>query len=553
MTEPTCWRGVPGFLRGFGVVVTTLGLIGCATLIALEEYWARPRLLDDAAVFREGTIGTELAPVVVLEVLPDLFSNGVDYFQPLGPAGGDWIDQFGLIRRSDSPLPVGMYQSSLRPQSGTGSPIAFVGLACAFCHSSEIRVTPDGPATVFVGAGTPHADILAFSDAVRGALTAKDEHGKYRLTTESVSRALAKKRGRGLMPAERVVVSLWISAARSEEAESAAMIDDPVRADQLFDPQFIAAGPSRTQPFRSLVRVVLKRPGASGDRAAPDAGFSKIPAVYHQAPEYHGDWAQFDGSVRNPVARSLLAAMTAGGTPDSQARRQIADNTKAAARHTMHLAPPKWTDVPALAAHPIDDELRKLGGAVYRTECLRCHGDSAPDGKWVRGTEGWFGTIRDVGTDEERRRFRHREEIPRVVHAMYASYPRPHPLAFELDDLRAPAEPGYYCGPIGGTFVRAPFLHNGSVPTLAELIGLKPRRATFFRGRNLFDPNDVGLAAPPNGICATTSSSGPTSAATRTAATTTQRGRGTRWTKKPRGPGASTRSRLGTCGRYWNT
>jgi hypothetical protein len=466
-------------------------------LIVLEEYWALPRPLDDAAAFREGTIGTELAPLAVFEVMPDLFSDGVDFFQPLGPEGGDWIDQFGLIRQPNSPLPVGFYVSNLRPASGAGSPVPFVGLACATCHSAEVRLTHDGPAAVFVGAGTPHADILAFSEAFRGAIIAKDNEGNHRLSVKSVSSALTKKRGRGLSPAEWVMVSLWIDLARAQEAKGEEMIDEPVRASQLFDPLFIPAGPSRTQPFRSLVRGVLKRPGASGDRAAPDAGISKIPAIYLQDPEYHGSWAQFDGSVKNPIARSTLAAGTTGATPDSQARMEIANNTKAAARYTLDLPPPTWTDVPALAGYPIDEKLKKSGEAVYQAECFKCHGDSTPDRKkWVPGTEGWFGTIKDVGTDPERRRFRHRERIPEAVYDLYATYPKPHPLAFAPGDVRAPTEPGYYCGPIGGEIVRAPYLHNGSVLTLAELIGLRKRCDTFYRGRNLFDPVNVGLKSP---------------------------------------------------------
>jgi len=495
-SESACWRGVPAVLRSAGIAITTAALAVCAALIALEEWWARPTPLDDAAAFREGTIGTEQAPLVVFEALPGIFSEGVDFFQPLGPGRGDWIDQFGLIRRGDSPLPVGLYVSHLRPQSGAGSPVPFVGLACAVCHSSELRISESDPGTVFIGAGTPHADILAFSDAIRGAIVAKDSDGRHRLSTESISRVLKAKRGSGLTATEWLVVQAWLSAARSGEATNEEMIDEPVRADQLFDPKFIPAGPSRTQPFRSLVRVVLKRLGASEDQAGPDAGFSKIPAIYHQDPAYHGDWAQFDGSVRNPVARSTLAAMTAGGTPDNQARREIAENTQAAARHTLHLVPPRWTDVPALAAHPVDEALRKAGAEVYRAECLRCHGDTAPGGKWVPGSPGWFGTIRDVGTDSERRRFRHHERIPQAVNDLYAHYPRPHPLAFAMGDVRSPEEPGYYCGPIGGTFLRAPYLHNGSVPTLAELIGMKPRPSAFFRGRNFFDPVDVGLVAP---------------------------------------------------------
>lgn len=38
-----------------------------------------------------------------------------------------------------------------------------------------------------------------------------------------------------------------------------------------------------------------------------------------------------------------------------------------------------------------------------------------------------------------------------------------------------------------------PYLHNGSVMTLAELINLKPRRELTYRGANLYDPVDVGL------------------------------------------------------------
>ena len=32
--------------------------------------------------------------------------------------------------------------------------------------------------------------------------------------------------------------------------------------------------------------------------------------------------------------------------------------------------------------------------------------------------------------------------------------------------------------------------------TLAELINLKPRRAVFYRGANIYDPVDVGLSTP---------------------------------------------------------
>jgi hypothetical protein len=47
-----------------------------------------------------------------------------------------------------------------------------------------------------------------------------------------------------------------------------------------------------------------------------------------------------------------------------------------------------------------------------------------------------------------------------------------------------------------GMFMRAPYLHNASVLTLAELINLKKRRDVFYRGHNRYDPVDVGYRSP---------------------------------------------------------
>jgi hypothetical protein len=59
------------------------------------------------------------------------------------------------------------------------------------------------------------------------------------------------------------------------------------------------------------------------------------------------------------------------------------------------------------------------------------------------------------------------------------------------------SHPDYYkARPLSGIWSSAPYLHNGSVPTLAEL--LKPaadRIAHFHVGSREFDPENVGLAA----------------------------------------------------------
>jgi len=52
--------------------------------------------------------------------------------------------------------------------------------------------------------------------------------------------------------------------------------------------------------------------------------------------------------------------------------------------------------------------------------------------------------------------------------------------------------------PLNGIWATAPYLHNGSVPTLYELL-LPPnqRKTTFWVGGTQFDPNDVGFKSNP--------------------------------------------------------
>ena len=81
-------------------------------------------------------------------------------------------------------------------------------------------------------------------------------------------------------------------------------------------------------------------------------------------------------------------------------------------------------------------------------------------------------------------------------------YPTGHALAFPGDTLTV--NYGYLNGPIPAIWTRAPFLHNGSVPTLSQLLNLEPRPERFCRGRNRIDLEQLGIvAAPPSedGTC----------------------------------------------------
>jgi len=56
---------------------------------------------------------------------------------------------------------------------------------------------------------------------------------------------------------------------------------------------------------------------------------------------------------------------------------------------------------------------------------------------------------------------------------------------------------GYMAAPLEGVWLRAPYLHNGSVPTLRDLLEPPDRRPReFYRGYDAYDPTKLGFKDP---------------------------------------------------------
>jgi hypothetical protein len=335
------------------------------------------------------------------------------------------------------------------------------------------------------GAGSNSINFLAWVDALRTAVLDSE-----RLTPARIADAYEAKFHTRLSLTERLMIRGWLRQARQQFAANLPKYDAPFAGPELLDSRTMPVGPSRTQPFRNLVRLVLDRP-------AIDAGSSKIPAVYW---EQRREWGQFDGGIHDFHARSAMAAMSSGATVDNMALPEIRDNIIRSTDYTMTLAGPRFET--ALGVK-IDAARASRGHDVYTQHCSGCHGSpGATPAEWIRGrAQGVVFPPEVIGTDPERLRYRHAQELAEKVHA---HFPPGHPFRFERNDLRplppgAPGYPslsGYIRYPLEAEFSRAPYLHNGSVPTLAELINLERRRDVFYRGNNLYDTARVGLLVP---------------------------------------------------------
>lgn len=463
------------------IALAALVLLGTLTLVALERTWtsSAPEAPRDA--FFEASTGTELMPLAVFRVIFDMFP---DQFQPAGPAAGDWIDQFGLIRTKpgyDDGLPVGFSRSRHRPRSGSPSPVDFVGLNCALCHTALVKVHDSDPGVFVPGMGTISLDFIAWVDAFKTAVL--DER---RLTVDTIDSKTREKYGHGLTLAEAMMVRLWLSATRETMKANLPKTDLPYHGAELRNASLMPNGPSRTQPFRNLVRNVLDLP------AATDRAYCKIPTLYQQQDR---EWGQFDGSVRDRLTRSVLAAVAVGAVPDNLIIEDISQGVMRSIAFTLTLDGPSYAATFPAEFAKLDPAAVARGAAVYRTHCDSCHGHPE-GGRWVTGVrQGEVTPVEQLRTDAQRVNFRYMETLPDSLVAFFQG----NPLQPRRADLRPGplgTTKGYINTPLHAAWSHAPFLHNGSVPTLAELINLEPRPAVFYRGANTYDPVAGGIVAP---------------------------------------------------------
>jgi mono/diheme cytochrome c family protein len=123
------------------------------------------------------------------------------------------------------------------------------------------------------------------------------------------------------------------------------------------------------------------------------------------------------------------------------------------------LTPPKYP-------FPIDAASAERGRAVFARTCEKCHGTYGPNGEYPN-------VIVDldvIGTD------------PARAHGL-SKRMRDHYNTTWLGEKEPFAETpvGYQAPPLDGIWATAPYLHNGSVPTLAALLKSSERPARFKR------------------------------------------------------------------------
>jgi Cytochrome c len=300
-----------------------------------------------------------------------------------------------------------------------------------------------------------------------------------------------------------------MARARFEQEALAAADEEPPSA----------AGPARLDALgRGGNSLFAESTGTVGNYKPTTAPVS-FPALW-DTPYF--DWVLYNNSVRQPLARSVVEALGVGAPMDlstldaPELRHNVQmDNLVDIQLWLQDLKSPKWPE-PVLG--DIDQDLGDRGAEVYGANCASCHqviDRDAHDASCPSRTEVVIPSypIEAVGTDPRQAvNFATREItlgqqnqplgawvklITDKVVGQYTADPKNAARA-ELvncdlgNDFQVVEE--YRARPLNGIWATAPYLHNGSVPDMVEL--LKPaaqRPATFYVGNWEFDPERLGF------------------------------------------------------------
>lgn len=221
----------------------------------------------------------------------------------------------------------------------------------------------------------------------------------------------------------------------------------------------------------------------------PDHGFKgavKVPSWFGFGEKQKvGQFADGIG-LGHPPGWIVGVEITSGQTPETV--RAYLSKIQTAVSFISDLQPPRYPGV-------MDQARAVRGQALFIQNCRGCHGEYSwsADGRAIYQEPKAIDWVR-VQTDSDRLDYVTEDFLDRV---------RQSPLQ-DLIQLGPHAGKRRYIAPrLHGIWARFPYLHNGSVPTLADLLTPASARPKFFSLANAgeaerFDSVRVGLTQPKN-------------------------------------------------------
>ena len=440
-------------------------LLVAVTIVVIVVIWVIVAINIDRPVdyadiqehFKYGSIGSEpggsllapvggvLPPYWVFKSLPSVCRDNL----PNGYA------TFGFVVEPGKDLPIGV---SRRRRLG----IDQVGLNCAVCHTATVRDSPNAPPRIVLGMPAQQLDLQGF---VRFVLDCTLDN---RLTADAVRGRLPRQGGPSIV--ERVLLRTGLMDRLKLQT-----LDLRNRIGPIVTAQSLQWGRGRVDTFNPYKAIQFNW-DLSRLPESEAIGASDFPSIWNQKPR-QGMHLHWDGDNDSVDERNLSASLGAGVTPvtvDHERLKRVRD-------WIWTLPPPKYP-------YAIDQALVAQGVPLYQQHCSECHGDHRFRDGVISGAKiGQVVPIGAIKTD------RHRLDSYTFTFALnqYGLYPD---SAYRFTHFRKTN--GYANQPLDGIWLRGPYLHNGSVPALRDLLDApESRPKAFYRGYDVFDQARVGFVS----------------------------------------------------------
>lgn len=384
--------------------------------------------------FKYGSIGTENA-----EGIPYWVWLVLPRLFPEKLPGTGGYTSLGLTWEPGKETPVGISKKTI------GFPRQ--GITCAVCHSATYRESPkDNPVIVPTGPANKF-DAQSYTRFLLDCASDPRFNADYILSALAYNHEFS-----GLEKLlYRYLIIPETKKALLKQKESWAWMDSK--------PNW---GPGRIDPFNP---VKFRTLGLAVDDTI---GNSDMVPLWNEK-QHQGFALHWDG-----LETSLTETINTGAIGDGATKDSIdIPGLQRVEEFISNFEPPKYP-------FSINQDLVAQGSKIFESDCASCHAFGGE-------RTGQVIPVEEVGTD------RHRldmwtQEAADVYNEFAEGYD------YDFDNLRKTN--GYVDVALDGLWLRAPYLHNGSVPSLKDLLESPENRPqVFYRGYDVYDQENVGFVS----------------------------------------------------------
>ena len=517
------------------VAVLTISMAGCRQLQAVfvtrpSEMMPAHKPVDvqyakqnwspsQSAWFYHTAQGTELMPYQWFLALeqPKLKVFGtVPKF-----ADTEYLARFGFLPDATSAenpngLPVGFAKDTVTDVK-SGQRVEVVGLTCAACHTGQVEYKGKG---IRIDGGSASVDLASFQTELGYAVAFTDKiPGRFDRFARVVLGESASSEDKAKLRRE-FQAFLVTGLAEKNEAD----------ARKLYE---AVGGFGRTDALGRIGNYVFGTELDNANLRPANAPVSFPPLWYTS----WFAWVQYNASIQQPMVRNIGEALGVRArvnltdpanlyrsTVNVKNQWQMEDLLAGPAAFAG-LSAPAW---PEELLGPIDRAKAQKGAELYRQQCQHCHLPplNSPEIKdpkyWEAGLEGRSFLklnvipLEEIGTDPtEATDWSKRKAVTGVLglgtvsaaeglravtgkiremnYAALGLSPEQRMEWSGYRDAGVVAPLAYRARPLGGLWATPPFLHNGSVPSLYQmLLPADQRDKVFYTGSREFDPQHVG-------------------------------------------------------------